>query len=71
MFLILNYLKLIVNNTSQGVHIIDIKNTNDNEFTIYYEALNGVESNEVVTIPLEDRNNDIKIIIDILNSIIN
>lgn len=71
MFIILSCLKMLLNNTNQGVHIIDIKNTNDNEFTIYYKSLNGIESNEVVTIPLEDRNNDIKIIIDILNSIIN
>lgn len=71
MFIILSCLKMLLNKTNQGVHIIDIKNTNDNEFTIYYKSLNGVESNEVVTIPLEDRNNDIKIIIDILNSIIN
>jgi hypothetical protein len=62
---------MLLHNTNQGVHIIDIKNTNDNEFTIYYKSLNGIESKEVVTIPLEDRNNDIKIIIDILNSIIN
>lgn len=69
--IILNCLKMLLNKTNQGVHIIDIKNTNDNEFTIYYESLNGVKSNEVITIPVEDRNNDIKIIIDILNSIIN
>lgn len=69
--IILNCLKMLLNKTNQGAHIIDIKNTNDNEFTIYYKSLNGIESNEVVTIPAEDRNNDIKIIIDILNSIIN
>lgn len=69
--LFLSYLKIVLNATTQGVHITDIKNTDDNEFTIYYDNLNGTKSNEVVTIPLEDRNNDIKIIIDILNAIIN